>query len=498
MNDNVSRRGRDPVSRLLARLTGRTGGPGMARRLAVVGLSAMFAACTTAGTPGPTATPGGTEASPTAAAKPYEGTTIRMNVVAGERNAEGVRDKIGEIKERFGIDLQVTDLALGDLIAKNAETLRAPQSEYEIVHVLGFTVAGTAGAGLLERLNPYVEDPNKTPPDYDFPGDFPDGQLNYAGYFDIDSQQFGGDDLYLIPGIHSGSVILFYRKDLFDTAGLEAPKTWDDYLAAAEALNWDRLEFPTDEVAGNSMVGANDVSLFLVDWYTRFLGMGGTLMTGSPQAKNFTPQLTSEPAVRALQHMIDSAKFAPAAVTTYGFTESVDAMSTGKVAMTLMWSTIAGSLYDPASSQISDSIAVATVPADPGQVGRAVRGGWGLGIPKNADPAKKDAAWAVLTYLTGKEFNDYQVATYQTDPNRRSTFSNPELVQKLRYLPVAGEAAESAQILELATIPETFELVGEAAREFNLALAGEQTAEEACQKAQAAWETILRRQGYLD
>jgi ABC-type glycerol-3-phosphate transport system substrate-binding protein len=70
-------------------------------------------------------------------------------------------------------------------------------------------------------------------------------------------------------------------------------------------------------------------------------------------------------------------------------------------------------------------------------------------------------------------------------------------VAQLPYLPVAGQSAETAQMLELAAIPETFELVGEAAREFNLALAGQQTAEQATQRAQEAWETILRRQGYL-
>ncbi|MDQ3554962.1 MAG: hypothetical protein M3395_11240, partial [Chloroflexota bacterium] len=149
-------------------------------------------------------------------------------------------------------------------------------------------------------------------------------------------------------------------------------------------------------------------------------------------------------------------------------------------------------------SQIADSVGVAVVPADEGATPSTVRGGWGLGIPANADPAKKDAAWAVLSFLTGQEFEQAQVATYKTDPNRRSTFTDPELIEQLPYLPVAGEAAENAQMLELASIPETFELVGEAAREFNLALAGQQTAEEATQAAQEAWETILRRQGHLD
>jgi hypothetical protein len=117
-------------------------------RLAFASVALMLAACTAAppATPGVSpaaspelspdatpaaatagATPTGAPATATAVSRPFEGTTIRMNVVAGERNAEGVRDHIDEIRERFGIELQVTDYALGDLIAKNAESGRSPR-----------------------------------------------------------------------------------------------------------------------------------------------------------------------------------------------------------------------------------------------------------------------------------------------------------------------------------------------------------------------------------
>ena len=69
-------------------------------------------------------------------------------------------------------------------------------------------------------------------------------------------------------------MLLFYRQDLLDAAGIEVPTTWTEYLAAAEALT-------TDDVAGSAMVGANDVSNMLVDWYTRFITMGGELTSGS-------------------------------------------------------------------------------------------------------------------------------------------------------------------------------------------------------------------------
>jgi multiple sugar transport system substrate-binding protein len=51
-----------------------------------------------------------------------------------------------------------------------------------------------------------------------------------------------GDDQLAVP-TDAWSQLLFYRKDLFDAAGLDAPETYDDITAAAEALD-------SPEVAG--------------------------------------------------------------------------------------------------------------------------------------------------------------------------------------------------------------------------------------------------------
>lgn len=446
--------------------------------------SQAFALSRTAGTTVP-----GTDAGNGFDPMRYAGSTVSVLLVDGERDDSGLRDKVDYIKDTFGITVEVSTQALGALLESNNQNLRAPESAFDIVHLLGFSVASTVGADLLSPLNDYVSDATRTPAEFDL-GDFPEGALEYCGYFDVAGGAFGGSDLYLIPGIHSGSAIMFYRPDLYEAAGLSVPTTWDEYLSNAEALH-------QGDVSGTAMIGANDVSLFLVDWYSRFITMGGELMGGAPSTKDFEPALTSGASVRALQHMIDCVAFSPSGVSSYGFTEEVDAFSVGKVGQIICWSTIGGSIYNPDSSNVADAVDVAPMPADDGQTPRAVRGGWGLGIPKNLPDERKDVAWHLLTYLGSKEFEKYQVSSYQTDPNRRSTFEDADLVAQLPYLPVAGAAAESAQILETAIIPENFELVGEAAREFNLALAGSQTAEEACANAQDSWVAILQRAGHL-
>ncbi|MFN0154985.1 MAG: ABC transporter substrate-binding protein [Gaiella sp.] len=448
------------------------------KRAALMGLSA-------AGIGGVLVGAGKATAADRVAARGLQGGVVNI-LVAAEGDDKGVKDKIGEIKKRFGIDLKMTALAVGPLIEKTNQSVKASSGTFDVIEVLGFTVSNFVGGGYFEKLNARLAD---VPAGYDYPKDFTPGALKYVSNYDIAKQQFGGKSVYLIPGLHGGGVILFYRKDLLKAAGLQVPKTWGQYLAAAKKLN-------TGGVAGNSMIAkSGDVSMFLVDFYSRFAGTGGKLMSGSPQAKNFKPRLTSPQAVAALQNMVDCVEHASSGVLQYDFTASTDAFSAGKTAMMAMWSTIAGPVFNPKTSKVASKAGVATTPGTGAAAGRIVRGGWGVGIPKNAK--NKDGAWAVITYLTSKEWEKYQTGTYQTDPNRNSTFFNPALNKKLPYLSVAGKAFQKAQILEIANVPETFEMIGAAAEEFAAALGGSSSAAAACKKANDRWTEILKRGGHL-
>ena len=154
----------------------------------------------------------------------YAGQTVRIVLVDRERDDLGLRDKQSELEAVTGLKIEITTLALDALDQSIAQNLRAPESAFDIVHIVGFTVASTVGAGLLEDITGYVSDPSRTPADYDF-ADFPKGQLNYAGYFNVQTGEFGGDTLYLIPGIESGSCMMFYRKDLLGGPGQPAVPT---------------------------------------------------------------------------------------------------------------------------------------------------------------------------------------------------------------------------------------------------------------------------------
>lgn len=439
-----------------------------------------------------TAAPGSIAPSAAAAFDPmkYAGTKIRILMTGDENDHRALGEKVAQLKEETGIELEITSPALGPLIEKTLQVLKAPQAEFEIINYLGFLTTQQVGGGYFEQLNAFIDDPAETDPTWDF-ADFADSNLKNVGIYDLDKKQLGaGDNVYGIPGLHSGSVVYFYRKDLFDAAGIQPAKTWDEFKAAAEKLH-------TDEVAGCSFIGANDFSLATVDWYTRFITTGGKLMTGSPATKDFRPNLNSPEAVGALQMLIDVLPFAPKNVTTYGFAENVDAFSTGKIAQMIFWSTIAGPVFNTENSLVADKTDVTPVPAAAGETPRAILGGWGVGIPKNVDPALKPAAWRTLTWITSKQMNNYFTEKYQIDASRDSTFNDPDLVAKLPYLPVAGEANASAQPIETTILNDFFAMNDVMNVEFNKALIGGQDAATACANVQKQWEEMLRKAGAL-
>jgi multiple sugar transport system substrate-binding protein len=418
-------------------------------------------------------------------ARGLAGGTVNL-LIPAEGADKGVREKLGEIKKRFGIDVKMTALPVGPLIEKTNQSVKASSGTYDAISVLGFTVANFVGGGYFENLTPYIR---KLPKSYGYPSDFAPGELQYLSYFDVKNKAFGGKTPYLIPGLYAGPIILFYRKDLLSKAGVSVPTNWTQYLAAAKKLNG-------NGIAGNTMIAkSGDVSMFLVDWYSRFAGTGGRLMSGSPQQKNFTPRLTSPQAVAALEHMAECVKYSTPGVLSYDFTISTDAFSAGKTAMMIMWSTIAGPVYNPKTSKVAKSVGVSITPGTSGNRGRIVRGGWGMGIPKNAK--NKDGAWALITYLCSKEWGKYEVGAHQTDPARNSVFNDPSLNRRFPYLRAAGQANERARILEIANIPETFELITIASQQFAAALSGSSSAATACKNANDEWIKVLKRGGHL-
>jgi multiple sugar transport system substrate-binding protein len=110
---------------------------------------------------------------------------------------------------------------------------------------------------------------------------------------------------------------------------------------------------------------------------------------------------------------------------------------------------------------------------------------------------KKDAAWAFITFMTSK-VKAKEYVLHGGVPTRTSVYQDPELIERDPSYPVQLASFEKANALverELAWIPSTPELgkvLDRTGYWGNLALIGQITPEEACKRAQAELEDIMK------
>ena len=220
----------------------------------------------------------------------YAGCSVNIALVDGERDEKGLQDLEPQIEAETGINIELTTLELNTLLESNDQNLRADESAFDIMHVLGFSVAGTVGAGLFEPLNDYLNDPSRVPADYDVRR-LPVRSARVHRL--LRSRRRASSAATRSTSSRASTAArccCSTARTCSRKQGIDVPTTWADYVAAAEALT-------TDDVAGSAMVGANDVSNFLVDWYSRFITMGGQLTSGEQERRH--PRSSTSTAPRA-------------------------------------------------------------------------------------------------------------------------------------------------------------------------------------------------------
>lgn len=422
-------------------------------------------------------------------AKSWEGATVSSVFISGENDETALRERVGEVKDQLGITVEVADLGGGAMHDKLANDFRAGTASYDLTAIVGFWLTEFVGAGFLEPLQPYLDNKDLTSPDFDF-ADFIDPHLDYISYYNIEEQRHGRPgDLYLIPGPHSDACWITCRTDLLEKAGVEPPKTWEEYLQVAEAIH-----DPDNGIYGTAVSGKTDPTIFLVDFHNRLVSLGGKLFEGTKKEKNIKPLLTSPEALAALTNVVEAVKFSPPGTSSYTITETSDAMASGKVGMIVMWAITSGRFWEPSLSKISDKVVAVPMPGQGEFAGISTRGGWGMGIPKAAK--NKEAAWKVIEWYSTKELDKYRVMQYGVAPVRKSTLRDPEVVEKYPWAPLLEELLGKAVPIATIDFPDSWEFINKAAAHFNAAVVGSETVEEALDKANAEWIDILKRGGW--
>src|SRR5215472_14167914 len=129
---------------------------------------------------------------------------------------------------------------------------------------------------------------------------------------------------------------VWYRKDLFEKAGLAVPKSWDDLLKAATALN---SAAGTNPQVYGFAVPMGRALVAPQTYFQIFYAAGGTIF--DPKTGEYVFGDQKALATRALQFMIDLYKAAsPPASIEWSWSEYRTAFVKGQVAMTNEWGAV--------------------------------------------------------------------------------------------------------------------------------------------------------------
>jgi ABC-type glycerol-3-phosphate transport system substrate-binding protein len=375
--------------------------------------------------------------------------------------------KMGEYP---GIKFEAEMIPFDQALEKMQIHLSQGAPTYDIMATDAF-LSTFAERGWLLPLDPYIEKYRQAV-EWD--------DINPALVRDVCSYK---GKVYGVPNF-SITMFFFYRKDLFDAAGLKPPTTMDEWIAAARTLNKpEKKQYGTVLTLKAGDAFQNDFNYFLRtyggDWYD----------------KDWRVTIDSEAGVKALTTMKELMKYAPPNVLAFHNDEATVAMQQGLTAMGVQWQSRALALENPQVSQVVGKVNFAVAPA-------AVKGGkvhprlavgcYSISAFTKNDP---ELLFQVITKTLNKA-NMREGAGLGT-PSRLSVGREPEVMAKFRFMKAATDSVQAGARLVPGN-PEFSEAMLQVTQNLQKGLTGEVPIPEALKRAQKVMNDLMTEKGYYN
>ncbi|MBX3598245.1 MAG: sugar ABC transporter substrate-binding protein [Rhizobiaceae bacterium] len=292
----------------------------------------------------------------------------------------------------------------------------------------------------------------------------------------LDTWRYKGR-LYAVPN-DSNAQWSFYRKDLFDAAGVSLPKKWEDAEAVAKALTKNGVYGYTASLRRGEYAGAHFSSMLF--------SYGGEYWDA-----DFNPTIDSEAGRKAIEVMRALMAYADPGTVNAGEDDSAQAIATGVAAWApLVWGR--SDLTDASKIATAANIETALPPDGGDHPAAPCLGGQAYMVASWADNKEASAKW--IAYATSSEVMRTFVAN-QGQPARSSALTDPENVKVGRYFPTLQKALGQGH--PFPAIPESYQFLVELGNHVSDILAGGVSPEQGLKNANDAFATQLREAGYL-
>jgi multiple sugar transport system substrate-binding protein len=480
--------------------------------------TACQAPLVTENTSSPSPTPSPTPSVTVPVVKRLDGVTITIITREPQAIAEPLKRRSVDFTKLTGAKINLVTVPFGKLYETINQDLSQGTKKYDLVVFAPQWTIDYAKAGYLEDLTQRITN---------------DPQLQWddiAPFFRDFSSTYQGK-IITIP-LDGDFQMVYYRSDLLKAANLKPPETWDDYLAIAKRFQGQDLNKDGTPDYGSCTSKKPGALSYWMFWSvaSAFIQSQGTQQGAFFDPDKMTPLINNEAMAKALDIYKETVKYAPPDELSFDLKQARDYFISGRCALTLDWGDI-GTLAISPESQVKDRVGAVILPGtkqvldhstgklipcnkitcpfainDVNHAPYAAFGGWVGGINKSISNAKKEAAYAFLSYMSQPSQANVDVTIGSTgfNPYRTSQFTNREPWIKAgmsfeaasNYLGAIGVSLRSPNIVLDLRIPQNNRYQGEvldqALADF---LANKITREETIKQIDQGWEKITDETG---
>lgn len=342
--------------------------------------------------------------------KQAKGAKIEVNLAKSPRG-DVLQAHQKEFEEMTGIKVGAEQIPEQQQRPKVAIEMASGRPSFDVVNLAMHVQKRLVEKGnWMADLRPMLADPKITNPDIDM-ADFSKATMEAAT---------GADGKLNVLPFNQDLWIIFYNKEMFANAGLSAPKTYDEMMAAAQ-----KLTDKSKGVYGFTGRGLKNANVVLYD----NILLGWDQETVTPDGKTL---LTDTPAAieAATWYQKIMRDCAPPGSVGFNWNECQTTFSQGRAAM--WWDGIGFSapLVDPAKSKVVGKVGFAPIPRGP-KAQHSATFVDGIGIANGS--RNKLAAWLYCQWATSKTMQPEWLRVGAGTPGRASSYQIDEIKKKSEF-----------------------------------------------------------------
>jgi sorbitol/mannitol transport system substrate-binding protein len=387
--------------------------------------------------------------------------------------------------KQTGIKVNYTVLPENDVRDKISQEFSSQAGQYDVASISNYEVPFYAKNGWLASLSDSVAK---------------DTGFDQGDILKPMTESLTAEDgkLYGEP-FYGESSFLMYRKDVLEAKGITMPPapTWQQVADIAA-----KADHAQPDMRGICLRGQPGWGEVMAPVTTVVNTFGGTWFT-----KDWQAQLSAPEFGQAVKFYVDLVRtHGEAGAPQAGFTECLNNLSQGKVAMWYDATSAAGQLEAP-GSPVAGKIGYVPAP-----VVKTKSSGWlytwAWGIQKASK--KQDAAWKFVSWASGKDYEKLvgtQLGWAKVPAGKRaSTYENPDYVQSAQAFAKATETAIQGADprdpgvqprptlgIQFVDIPEFTDLGTKVSQEISSAIAGKTSVDDALKRGQDLAEQVAAK-----